>query len=243
MNDLLRSDSEEEYHFPESETTSAYSSQKKSNPRGLKKKNILVAVIIVLLILCLYKLADVLLSSYKLHPLGNHNAPTIATTPIQPVTPITPVTQSQVPVVSTDDRLSAVEKLAADNQTQIDRLSSSISDMQTSLTNLTDKMNTLTMSLQALTTKIQMQDEQIAALTPKPKPIPVKHARYVPRPLYFVKAIIPNRAWLAVAGGNSITVSVGDTLPGYGAIVEINPQLGTITTSSGAIIGYSPDDS
>jgi len=238
MNDLLRSNSEEEYHFPENETSSAYTSQKKSNnPRGFKKKNILAAIVIILLILCVYKLADVLLSSYKLHPLGNHNTPTIAPTPIQPV-----VTQPTVPVATVDDRLDAVEKMASDNQAQIDRLNSSMNDMQTSLTNLTDKINTLTNSLQDLTTKIQMQDEQIAALTPKPKPI-VVHVRVVPKPIYFVKAIIPNRAWLTTPGGSSITVSVGDNLPGYGSIVEINAPMGTITTSSGAIIGYSPSDS
>src|SRR5690348_6316755 len=68
-NEILRSHSDDEYHFPEDETVASFTTQKVASEkkRGLKKKNIFIAVVIILLILCLYKLADVLLSSHKDH--------------------------------------------------------------------------------------------------------------------------------------------------------------------------------
>jgi len=63
-----------------------------------------------------------------------------------------------------------------------------------------------------------------------------------PKPIYYVRAIIPNRVWLTTPDGSTLTLAVGDKLTGYGLVDAINAEQGIVTFSSGAVIGYSPDD-
>jgi intracellular multiplication protein IcmG len=62
-------------------------------------------------------------------------------------------------------------------------------------------------------------------------------------PIYHVRAIVPNRAWLESDDGNTVTVKVGDRIYGYGKVELISPKQGMVVTSSGAIIQYGENDS
>lgn len=55
---------------------------------------------------------------------------------------------------------------------------------------------------------------------------------------YYVQAIIPGRAWLKNSQGQVITVGPGDPVPGYGTVTNINPQSGSVTTSTGTNIVF-----
>jgi hypothetical protein len=55
---------------------------------------------------------------------------------------------------------------------------------------------------------------------------------------YYVQAIIPGRAWLKNSQGQVITVGQGDAVPGYGTVTNINPQSGSVTTSTGTTIVF-----
>lgn len=66
--------------------------------------------------------------------------------------------------------------------------------------------------------------------------------KLAPKPIYYVRAIIPGRVWLTLQDGSTLTLGRGDKLAGYGVITAIDPNQGIITLSSGAIIGYNPDD-
>jgi len=57
-------------------------------------------------------------------------------------------------------------------------------------------------------------------------------------PIYYLQGMVPGRAWLVLENGNTVTVDVGDTLPGYGKVTEISPVQGLVRTSNGAIIRY-----
>lgn len=57
-------------------------------------------------------------------------------------------------------------------------------------------------------------------------------------PAYYVQAIIPGRAWLKDASGKILSVGIGDQVPGFGAVTQINPRVGNLQTSSGATIEY-----
>jgi len=49
-----------------------------------------------------------------------------------------------------------------------------------------------------------------------------------------VEAVISGRAWLKTSkNGTSLSVGVGDTIPGYGKVIEINQAKATITTDNG----------
>lgn len=70
----------------------------------------------------------------------------------------------------------------------------------------------------------------------------IERKKAAPKPVYYVRAIIPGRVWLTLQDGSTLTLGLGDKLAGYGVITAIDPSQGTITLSSGAIIGYNPDD-
>lgn len=48
---------------------------------------------------------------------------------------------------------------------------------------------------------------------------------------YYIRAIIPGRAWLRGSDGNSLSVSNGDEIPGYGLVTDINAEQGYLVTS------------
>lgn len=57
-------------------------------------------------------------------------------------------------------------------------------------------------------------------------------------PAYYVQAIIPGRAWLKDAQGKVISVGIGDQIPGFGTVTQIQPRSGTVQTSAGITIEY-----
>jgi len=59
------------------------------------------------------------------------------------------------------------------------------------------------------------------------------------KPQYTVEAVVPQRAWLQTAEGNTVTVMVGDSLPGLGAVATIDPYSGNVTMSSGKVLKYA----
>lgn len=50
-----------------------------------------------------------------------------------------------------------------------------------------------------------------------------------------LEAIIPGRAWFKDKNDKELTVKVGDFLPGYGKVIEIDYKNGSLTTDSGAV--------
>ena len=57
---------------------------------------------------------------------------------------------------------------------------------------------------------------------------------------YYVEAVVPGRAWLEGPDNHTLTVAVGDELPGLGMVTGIDPYTGNITMSSGQTIKYGP---
>ncbi len=60
-------------------------------------------------------------------------------------------------------------------------------------------------------------------------------------PLYRVDAVIPGRAWLKNQNGNTVTVSKGDQIRGYGYVTLIDAEEGLVVTSSGIVFRYGID--
>ena len=80
---------------------------------------------------------------------------------------------------------------------------------------------------------------ELDALKPKkvaPKKPPIK------KELYVIKAIVSGRVWLESASGKSVSLRVGDSLPGYGTVKLIAPRTGVVATSDGSTIQYGEND-
>jgi intracellular multiplication protein IcmG len=254
-NDQYKPDpSEEEYHFSDEETPSyaaPAAGDTSAAPMGEaqpQRKRFLIIIAVIIGIFCIYKLIDVLLTSraHRLPVTTTTTTPTPVLTPTLPAPtqmPVAPVQQPEVMATPENERLGNLEKQTNDLQTSVQQINGQISSMQSAITDLNNQIANLTTSIQTLTVKVA--DEQIVKAAVKPATeIRARRVHVIElRPVCFVRAMIQGRAWLSTAGGGTMTVGVGDTIPGYGTVVSINTSQGLVMTSSGAIIGYSPQDS
>jgi hypothetical protein len=67
----------------------------------------------------------------------------------------------------------------------------------------------------------------------------------LPKPVYYVHACSPGpapRAWLTTSDEETITLSIGDVLPGYGTIQRIDTSQNVVYFNTGAVIGPNPND-
>lgn len=243
---------EDEYHFSEAESIPTFTetAPKKNILADIKRKHFIIAFVAIVLILGVYKLVNVIFTSNNSQANKSQQVSSVinkqqqveqVANAKQVVTPVMPMQQTQEfhQQVSTliNERLSSIE---SQNQANLDKLSSQINELQNTVTNLDERLNKLSNIAQDLIT----QQQQIAAqkMAVKQKTL-IKKQVVIPKPIYYVRAVVPGRAWLETQHGKTITVSLGDNLPGYGVITAIDTNQGTLTTSLGAIIGYSPDDS
>lgn len=123
--------------------------------------------------------------------------------------------------------IKSMQEMHAATNTQIDRLSNQISD-------LTEQLSTVASANSDVT-------EQVAAISAKMK-AKEEAAKNIQQPKlenYYIKALIHGRAWLVGPDKKYVTVSAGDEVKDYGKIVEIFPDQGAITTSSGRIIRFA----
>ncbi len=223
----------------------------------LKRKNIVIAIGVIIGIFCIYKIMDVLFTPgaprHKIvapvqtqmpKPIQSENT-SISSAPMPAATNVVaamPSNQEQIATASVANRLNTLEQQANTEQSNLERLSTQVNDLQTSLNNMDSKLSSLTTSLQAVAAEVVKQEAvQAAKQAAKKKANSVAQA--APKAVYYIKAMVPGRAWLSTQNGGTITVSLGNNLPGYGTVEVIDPSQGTLITSSGAIIGYSSGDS
>ncbi|WP_218814855.1 hypothetical protein [Rickettsiella endosymbiont of Dermanyssus gallinae] len=225
---------EEEYQFQEPEAAAHFSTTSPSPEASsiferINRQNIIAGFIFILLIFGTYKLLSGLFH-------GISKQPVVAK--VKPIAKIDPSKQGMV--VNVDNTTSRLDHLAQgqlDVQSSIQSLDSELSSIQTTLANLTTQLTQVNDEIQSLhagqATLIKSQ------IKPVKKPIAEKE---IPKPVYYVRAMIPGRVWLTTQEGTTLTLGVSDKLAGYGVLDSINVNQGIVTFSSGAVIGYSPDD-
>lgn len=108
---------------------------------------------------------------------------------------------------------------------QITGLKGSLGELQTSISQLADKMQ-----------QTQRLEKIIATYRAQAQKRQEQKIREIKR--YFVQAVVPGRAWLEAADGTSLTVTVGEQIPGYGQVTTIDSLSGVVSTSSGLKIYY-----
>lgn len=221
----------------------------------LNRKNIIIGVVVIVGIFCVYKIVDVLFTpgaprhkTVTSHPQAQMPK-AISSSMQQPTNTQASGTLAnnqgqQVPIAAASviNRLSSLEQQASNEEANLSRLSMQVNDLQTALGNMDSKLNSVSSSLQIIADEVAKQQAALAAKQAA-KQKAARAAAVAPRPIYYVKALVPGRAWLVSQNGQTITVSQGNNLPGYGTVEVIDPTQGTLITSSGAIIGYSSGDS
>jgi len=233
-----------------------YSAPKKS----FGKKIIIFLIVIVLAGLIIYKLGSWFLSSpktavkqkattslnalmeqSKTSTIANEETKTLPTLPAA-----TQPDQKQTELAPAKSGADTIAKLQqADAQVmaslrqQQDENKTNLMNLQNRLGGLEEGISNLQNSLEGLTTTIQHQRAAEKAQRVYQAKVKAKQERVMrEHKQFFVKAVIPGRAWLVGADGTAVTVAVGDVLPGYGEVTAIDSYSGTVTTQLGGKIRY-----
>ena len=153
--------------------------------------------------------------------------------------PGVPAAEQPAPVVT--DEMSKLTDQSQQNATQIQQLQTSMQQLQTSVNQLTESVNDLQSKMQGFTKKGwgSMQQKTRRSHRERGYKMGMRSRSNV----YFIKAVVPRRAWLQSRGGDEITVKEGDNIQGYGVVQSIDPNDGKVVTSSNKIIRFSADDS
>jgi intracellular multiplication protein IcmG len=141
------------------------------------------------------------------------------------VAPVT--TAPNLPAATAQNQ--AAEQSITSLQGQVQQLQTQMSDLSNSIATLTNQIQVIANEMRAIALGQQLKGRGME--------VPIRCRAY------YLKAIVPGRAWLQARNGATTTVTIGDRLPGYGIIQMINVQQGIVTTSSGGIIQYGPKDS
>jgi intracellular multiplication protein IcmG len=136
------------------------------------------------------------------------------------------------------NRFKHLEQEQREFQSHLQAFDSDLNDIKSTLADLNSRIADINDQTQLL----HSQQEAFLQKQKKAQIKRIERKKAAPKPVYYVRAIIPGRVWLTLQDGSTVTLGLGDKLAGYGVITAINPSQGTITLSSGAIIGYNPDD-
>lgn len=229
---------DEEYHFNEPSGGDIFGTPKKTNPiiERLKNRNVILAIVGIVAFFIFYKIIGLVIHA------GQSKT-------IKPVT--TTTTRSQELTISpaqiTNNRLTSLESRTNAANTRLEQLETMASELQNNVNQMQSQLSNLANSVQVLSNQItQQQADMSAFLEAQKKPVVKKRAvrrgGFVSKKSYSIQGLVPGRAWLKDSSGESLTIQVGDNLPGYGTVEEIDPLAGKVKTSSGIIIRYSPAD-
>ena len=258
----------DEYHFADLDEISPDSlndedeavtedTPKKQSVKGSNdiRRNALIAVGAIVLAMLGYKFLGSFFSS------KNQPAQQIATVspasvtpppqsaPVQPQADMPPpqpvVVQPNPDSSQIGQKLSVLEANQQSMRSEISSLNNQLGGINTNVNEVTQKIASLNQMLTELVSKIEQQSDVIARLTERARPKPVRRVviRGPQQPSYYIKAVIPGRAWLIATNGSTLTVREGTPIPGYGVVRLIDPNQGRVLTSSGQVIKFSLQDS
>lgn len=238
-------DLQDEYQYSEEEYTEQVVPEPEAKPAKpgmfalFKTKRILIPIIIVAAIFILAqfigrskqqvdaeqpKSASTAFQQQPNNIASQINAAATAATAAQERTEVVGIKEQQ------DRQGAQLEQLAQELQ----QIKASVEQIQSVLLNFNTMIDEMNRKLKT------------AATAPKAEPkrpimqVPVRHK---PRTAYRLTAVMPGRAWLESSRGTTITIKVGDTVPGYGTVVKISAPEGVVVTSDGKVITYGKNDS
>lgn len=213
------------------------------------KRNALIVVGIVIIIMVVYKLMGSVISQKKTTvepPIQPVNVESQIPAQPQPVVPAPVATASNNDANQVNQRLSALEVSQQSIRTDVTSVNDQLASISNNMNAVVTKITELNGIIASLSAKVDEQSREIEHLTIIRRE--VKKVHYVPRkaihyPKYYIQAVIPGRAWLIATNGATLTVREGTIIAGYGMVKLIDPIQGRVMTSSGQVIRFSQADS
>ena len=192
-------------------------------------KRIIVIVIAAALIALVFKMFSGGPKKVKPVPLPPQSAPMQVA--------VAPKPQVSTGLLDAQNAVKQAQSQVEQNKTAIQELQGQLQDIQNSLSNIQSTQTQLSQTVTSLTDQTAKIAEQLKPVAKAKPVIPVTPVTY------YLRAIIPGRAWIQGSNGDARSVSVGDTIPQYGRVEYIDPDQGTVTGSTGKVIGFNEDDS
>lgn len=251
-NPLQLPDEEQEYRPPEEEEAG----EQEEKPRGsvikvlLANRRVWLVIAIVVAVTVVYQFVKV--------PKVKEEIQTVRSLQQKAVMPSEPQTEAQNTTVQGGGG-AAAPLVSGETQQQADALLSQNRQSQAQIQQLQLALQQIQVSMQQLNNQAATRcnvASGLAQIQPLPAVAPVKPRvkrivrKAAPRVIYHVRAIVPGRAWLyatrdrlgATVVLKSLTVKVGDRLPGYGRVERISPEQGKVWTRSGRSVTYGSND-
>ncbi|MDF1654755.1 MAG: hypothetical protein P1U34_06535 [Coxiellaceae bacterium] len=252
---------EEEYRYPEdeyvqskSEPHADYTSLEDDTPsagarrgggaagvmqkvQGLVQNRIFLIVLVVIVIFIVLRIVS---SNHKSKATTVASKPAV-TKPVaqQFVAPTntgnnqqTDIVQGEVSTLQTkvSDNTSSISQI----EQQLNKLQSSVDGVANSRGNTNEALAQLALQVKALAAEIKKRPttraKEVISL-PRLKPV-----------VYYLRAIVPGRAWIYGTNKRSASIMVGDRVKQYGRVLAINAPEGMVVTSSGKVIEFSSAD-
>ncbi|OGT64964.1 MAG: hypothetical protein A3J38_02905 [Gammaproteobacteria bacterium RIFCSPHIGHO2_12_FULL_45_9] len=127
--------------------------------------------------------------------------------------------------------LSALRSELASERASVEHLSQTVLSMKTQLDEAVEHENEMRQAILSLMRKVDTLKSS-SAHTTKPT-----------HELTFeVQALLPGRAWVLGSNGQTLSLAIGDMVPGYGYVKVIDTARGVVETTSGKTIGYGQND-
>lgn len=245
MNMADRPNQEEEYQFTDFGTTEESSSTRaapkvEKGDADVMRRRVFMIAGAVIVILILYNIAELVFKKPAQPVKGPEPVSSFAPKSIQPTPPAK--IQHRDELAEPASSHSSINESAQLNQTRAElaNVTAAISEIRQTLRDLDTKIVDLSVSQKQLSNQVNTNREELNEI--KQKKAGVSKDKKPVKTVYYVKAAIKGRAWLKSENGSTITIKIGDMLPGYGQIKDIDPDTGLITINTGETITFSPDD-
>ncbi|MDP1573959.1 MAG: hypothetical protein Q8L78_03370 [Coxiellaceae bacterium] len=202
-----------------------------------RNKRIIIIVLALIGILLLPKLIGIF------HTEPKKSGEPVVSKPVQQPAPVS----VEQPVVSQPDQLAIVPSVdpsldearayRAQADSKVQELQNQVATIQNGLAQSESTNEQLQKSVSQLTSQVEALSTQLKRLMMQEKKEPKSKTVN-----FYLRAVVPDRAWVMTGSGETVSVSVGDSLDQYGTIQSIDPVYGVIQTSSGRKITYGSND-
>ena len=254
---------DEEYQFSDSDVSEDFSvlEEEPYQPAANRWRRIaIVLVVLFIVIIGVYQLLDYFFAPQEMQPALSLNTPDFSQPISAPVATPTPAPRSPgpTPVPSTttstspnevNQGLALLRTESANTKSELIRVSSTVGHLQSTMNEINTNINKLNYTLEKMSKELSQQKAELAVvkrlalnLQQQQEVVVDDEMPVARREIYYVQAIIPGRAWIRSDQGNTMTISKGSRIPGYGAVVLIDHLQGEIQTSSNRLITYSPNE-
>lgn len=139
-----------------------------------------------------------------------------------------------------ESEVNSIDNKVSSNTSSINQIQSQLNSLQNSIDGIANNRGNVNDAISQLALEVKKLAADIKKNKVAEKPAPA--APMIPPVTYYLRAVVPGRAWIYGTNKRSASITVGDRVKQYGRVLAINAQEGMVVTSSGKVIEFSSAD-